>query len=66
MIEVSAALQGRARVVWDDLIVQCAHGHLPFIEIGSDPETIVSAWSVTDSGDELTALATWDFQVRAS
>jgi hypothetical protein len=49
--QINAAVE-RGRTIWDDLVKQ-SDGPLPFVQFDpDDPTTIVSAWDVTESGDE--------------
>jgi hypothetical protein len=51
--QINAAVE-RGRVIWDDLVAQCANGPLPFVKFDADdPGALVSAWSVEPSGDEV-------------
>lgn len=54
MTETSlASFVERGRLIWDELLARCTNGPLPFVKF--DPnnlEVIISAWDVTESGDQ--------------
>ena len=50
---MSVELLAHGRAIWDELLVQCADGPLPFVKFDpSSPGAVISFWDVAESGDQ--------------